>query len=91
MAQHTDALDKDQIVDVSAELALSTVLGAPGSPVGLATGPLAVEVWHSASVIQGTERISRNCEGYVHMDRSVLLKQAGHTVYLLEPATANTN
>lgn len=40
LAQHTDALDKDQILDVSAELALPTVLGAPASPVGLATGPL---------------------------------------------------
>ena len=40
LAQRSDVLDKDQILNVSAELALSTLRGAPASPVGLATGSL---------------------------------------------------
>lgn len=35
LAQLSDVLDRDKILDVSAELALSR--GAPASPVGLAT------------------------------------------------------
>lgn len=40
LAWLNDVLIKDQILDVSAELALSTLRGAPASPVGLATGSL---------------------------------------------------
>lgn len=37
LAQLSDVLDKDKILGVSAELALSTPRGAPACPVGLAT------------------------------------------------------
>lgn len=40
LAQLIDVLDKDQILAISAELALSTLWGTPASPVGLATGLL---------------------------------------------------
>lgn len=91
LAQLGDVLDKDKILGVSAELVY---------PHREVLQPLlwvypragwAVEVWHLASVIQGAERAWRNWENYVHTDRSVSLKQAGHTVYLLEPASANAN
>lgn len=40
LAQLSNILDKDQILDVSAELALSTLQSSPASPAGLATGSL---------------------------------------------------